>query len=69
MKTYTSIDQINDLTCFTNGDLFRTPGEVRSYFTAENLRFMGWMEYAIPSDDDLTAMADTVIEQRWHCAF
>jgi hypothetical protein len=57
--------QINDATGFANGDQFTSEAQVREYFTVENMRLMFSGECP-QTQDDLDAMADAVVENRWH---
>jgi hypothetical protein len=65
-----TFQEINDTTGFANGEKFESPDEVRGYFTRQNLRDMvgGFYndENPIPTQETLDAMAETVIENRWH---
>lgn len=66
-------DDVSGATSFDAGDEFYSAQDVQSYFTVENMRFM-FSTYGHPhptddiSQDQLDAMADAVIENRWHCA-
>lgn len=72
MSNYTQ-QQISDLTGFDCGDQFTSEDQVRDYFTFNNMKAM-FVTY--PGDDDnpalsitddqLDAMADAVITNRWH---
>ena len=64
--------EINDAVGFANGDPFDTPAEVREYFTVATMRLMvgpNAEDVQTPDQDDLDAMADDVIANRWHCRF
>ena len=59
-----SRDRISEATGFDRGDLFRSVEQVRDYFSVENMRNMfGECPY---TQDELHAMAEAVIANRWH---
>ena len=68
-QPYASIEgTVNDMTGFANGAEFDSEEDVRAYFAvAEQVAMFG--EDAIDDQAVLDAMADAVIENRWHCAF
>ena len=59
---------ISDATGFDAGDEFTSEGDVRAYFTVEAMQGM-FGAHGIADQAILDAMADAVIEHRWHCAF
>lgn len=62
---------INEQTAFAMGAEFENEQQVRDYFTVENMHAMfGGIgdSAALWSQDDLDAMADAVIANRWHMA-
>ena len=63
-----NFDTINDETGFANGEQFTSEAQVRSYFTVENMREMFSGDCA-QDTETLNEYAETVIENRWHCAF
>ena len=71
MKTF---NEINDTTGFANGAKFSSADEVRDYLTSENIIAMFNLSlldggvYSV-NQDELDAMADTVIANKWHCDF
>jgi len=67
---------ISESTGFDQGDEFASEQDVRDYFTVEAMQSMGLgniapdgQEPQQATQDDLDEMADTVIANRWHCAF
>lgn len=56
-------------TDFDSGEKFESAEQVRHYFTVANMTAMFGGEDATFSQDELDAMAATVILNRWHCAF
>lgn len=69
--TYTSRDRnnISGATGFDFGEGFESETQVRDYFTLVNMRDMFGADAAEMTTDDLAAMADAVIENRWNCDF
>ena len=67
MATTLTRSEIHDATGFDNGDEFASEAQVREYFTAAEMEAM-YGECPL-TQADLDAMADAVIEHRWHCAF
>lgn len=56
---------ISQSTGFDRGETFENEAQVREYFTVESMRSMlsGNCDF---TQDELTAMAETVIENGWH---
>ena len=64
-----NFDQINDISGFANGENFKNEEEVRQYFTIYNLDVMfgvGYIESIELTQNDLTDMAETVIDNGWY---
>lgn len=62
-------DYINEISAFADGDLFLDEGEIRDYFTVENFDVMfspSYLDTLELTQEDLTKMADVVIENKWH---
>lgn len=59
--------EIHDATAFDTGDEFASERQVREYFTVANIEAM--IGTCPQTQAALDAMADAVIEHRWHCAF
>jgi len=62
---------ISDRTGFDLGDQFTSEQQLRDYFRREQLAdCLGATEAdALPAQDVLDEMADTVLAERWHCTF
>jgi hypothetical protein len=69
--------EISEFTGFDGGERFPSEGEVRQYFTVENMRALGLGgsdegsergNHAL-TQDELDRMSETVIKNRWHCDF
>lgn len=64
---------ISDATGFDSGDMFISVDDVYRYFTITSMNWMyggNWkLDYPDVDQDILDEMADTVIENRWHCDF
>lgn len=62
-----TFDTINSVTGFANGDKFANEQAVREYFTYDTMAEMfGADECADIEQDELDAMAQTVIQNGWH---
>lgn len=61
-----TMDDIDDLTAFAQGDKFTSEEQVREYFTTENMHAMG-IECTL-TQDELDEMADRVLDEGWHMA-
>ena len=64
-------NSINEQTAFAMGAEFENEQQVREYFTVDNMLAMFGSvgdDAAIWSQDELDAMADAVIANRWHMA-
>ena len=69
--------EISEYTGFDQGEEFRSAEQVRAYFTVKNLADLGLggsdegseRDNHALTQDELDAMAETVISNRWHCAF
>lgn len=60
-------EQISEATGFDQGDMFADEIEVLGYFTHENIKQMfGVCPYLT---ETLHEMAETVIDNHWHCAW
>ena len=59
--------EISEITGFDMGEKFDTEAEVREYFTISNMLNMN-PDFADDywTQDDLDAMAESVIENHWH---
>jgi len=57
-----------DATGYANGLKFKSPAEVRDYFSGRNLARLFPGE-AVPDGDTLADMASYVINNRLHCNF
>ena len=73
---YMTRSEISESTGFDQGVEFESEQDVRDYFTVEAMESMGLgniapdgQEPQQATQDDLDELADTVIAQRWHCAF
>lgn len=58
---------INDATGFADGDTFSSPERVRAYFSRDNMERM-FGDHAGMRQDDLDAMAATMLVAGWHCS-
>ena len=62
-----NFDEINDITGFANGEMFRTENEVREYFTPESIAEMfGSCEMGVT---ELHYIGEKVLNNEWHCDF
>ena len=71
MSYYTE-QEISERTGFDLGETFSSPGQVRWYFNRVRLaKCLG--DYStskgLPTQPELNRMAETVIENQWHCEF
>ena len=57
---------ISEATGFDGGDLFESEEAVREYFTVDTLR--DWLDGCPYTQEALDAMAEAVIDGRWHMA-
>ena len=59
---------ISEQTAFDAGDEFASIGEVRDYFTEDNMRAMFGVHCEC-NQADLDEMAEAIISNEWHCSF
>ena len=64
------MENIDDLTAFTNGDKFESDEEVNAYFTIENIVSLYTHPYNFKlNQSQLDNFAKLVIANKWHCNF